>query len=51
MVILLSLNKGLSVAQPSFALNAFIMLLSITKALGPKLGTNRASTGRNLLPR
>ena len=51
MVILLYLNESISVAQSSFAPNAFIMLSSITMAAGPKSRSTRAFNARDLFPR
>ena len=51
MAILLSLKESLSAAQSNFTPNAFILMLSISMAPGPKLGSTGASTGRKLLIR
>ena len=50
-MILLSLNDIFSAAQSSFAPNAFIMLLSISIASGPKRGLTRALPGKDLSPK
>ena len=49
-VILLSLKESRSAAQSNFAPNAFIMLLSISIASGPRRGNTNVSTGKYLLP-
>ena len=51
MVIVLSLNESLSAALSSFAPHAFIVLLSISMALGPNTGSTITFTGRDVLPR